>query len=511
MTLTRREVLARSAIGVSAVAAMGTGIYFGVEDHMAVAEKTKTGTDWRILLGKTLEEEQHYQPAVQGTIPKGLNGVLYRNGPGRFERGDKTKNNLLDGDGLIQAFHILDGKVRYQNRFVRTEKFLEEEKAGTFLNETWTTRAPGGFLKNLGPPDIKSQAGIIPLYRHGKLYAFDEVDYPYVLDGETLATQGLEKIGSGALKNFKAHTKIDAQNGDWVLFGTDFGRVMKAHVIIQGGNGSIKSQFTVDLPRSSYMHDFFVTENYVILNLQPADLSLLPVIVGAKSFTEALKWEPEKGNLLVLLNKNGSEEPVIIEAPGSWMWHSYNAYEAKDKIIADFIGYEEPDHFLGNEAAFKTIMKGHIGASSSMGRPRRYEIDVARKTATETILLDKSCEFPIIHPSKGSYAHSRGYASMGTNNNIFHSAIASLNFSNGVTDSFDFGDHVHVGEAIFAPDPAHPEEESRGWLMTVGLDGKTGMSFLAILDAASIADGPVATVQLTHHTPLSFHGFWRAI
>ncbi|MEH6403214.1 MAG: carotenoid oxygenase family protein [Sneathiella sp.] len=478
---------------------------------MVIAETTKQGTDWRSLLGKTIEEEHHYQPVIQGKIPQGLNGVLYRNGPGRFERGSKSKNNLLDGDGLIQTFRILDGKATYQNRFVRTEKFLEEEAAGTYLNETWTTLAPGGFLKNLGPPDIKSQAGIVPLYRNGKLYAFDEVDYPYALDGETLDTFGPEKIGSGALKNFKAHTKIDAQNGDWILFGTEFGKVMKAHVIIQGGNGSIKNQFSVDLPRSAYMHDFFVTENYVILNLQPASLNLFPMMIGTKSFTEALKWDSDKGNLLVLLNKNGSEKPIIIEAPTAWMWHSYNAYEVKDKIIADFIGYEEPDHFLGNDATFKTIMKGNLGTSNSKGRPRRYEIDLVRKTATETILVNQSCEFPIIHPTKASYTHSKGYASMGTNNNIFHSAITSLDFSSGVTDSFDFGDHIHVGEAVFAPDPAHPTDESRGWLMTIGLDGKTGKSFLAILDAGSLSDGPVATLQLSHHTPLSFHGCWRAI
>lgn len=100
---------------------------------------------------------------------------------------------------------------------------------------------------------------------------------------------------------------------------------------------------------------------------------------------------------------------------------------------------------------------------------------------------------------------------MGTENTIFHSAVARLNFKTGASAHYDFGTDIHVGEAIFAPDPDHPTDETRGWLMTIGLDGRTGKSFLAILDASMIADGPVATVELDHHTPLSFHGFWRPV
>lgn len=477
---------------------------------MAVTAEKSAITDWRALLGQTLAEEYKYQPQLTGKIPTGLNGVLYRNGPGRFDRKGRRKNNLLDGDGMIQAFHILDGTVTYQNRYVQTEKLIEEEKAGKFLFETWTTRAPGGFLKNLGPPDIKSQAGITPVYRNGKLYAFDEVDSPYILDGETLDTLGPEKIGS-TIKNFKAHTKIDAGNGDWILFGTEFGPTMKAQIVIQDKNGTIKSQFSEDMPRGAYMHDFFATENYVILNLQPAGMNLLSMMSGASSFTDALKWEPEKGNLLVILHKNGDQKPIIIEAPTSWMWHSYNAYERGNVIIADFIGYEEADHFLGNKAAFKTIMNGKLGASESKGRIRRYEIDLTGKTVKQSILQEGAFEFPIIHPAFGCHEHSIGYASMGTDNNIFHSAISRFDFKTGASDQYDFGPDIHVGEPVFASDPDYPGEESKGWLLVMGLDGLTGNSFMAILSADSLASGPVARLDLSHHTPLSFHGFWRQV
>ena len=51
---------------------------------------------------------------------------------------------------------------------------------------------------------------------------------------------------------------------------------------------------------------------------------------------------------------------------------------------------------------------------------------------------------------------------------------------------------------------------NRGYLLSMALDGKTGRSFIPIMDAARLADGPIARIMLTHHTPLSFHGFWQA-
>jgi len=476
---------------------------------MAMETAGNTALDWRMTLGQTLAEEYDYAPEIEGKIPEGLSGALYRNGPGRFDRGGRRKQSLLDGDGMIQAFYISDGKAQYKNRFVRTEKFLQEEKSGKLTNETWATQAPGGFLMNLGLPKIKSQAGVTPVYRNDKLYAFDEVSAPYVLDGDNLNTLGTEEIGTINLKNYKAHTKIDPITGDWTLFGAEFGRFMKAQFIIQSKTGDIKSEFSFNLPRSAYMHDFFQTENYVILNLHPADLKLAPTLTGMSSFVGSLSWKPERGNLLVIMHKSGTQEPIVIEAPTAWMWHSFNSYEVGNTIIADFVGFDEPDHFLGEDAAFKAIMNGSLGVSNSKGLARRYEIDLTAKKIKESIVSEKAFEFPTINMSRVSRDYQFGYTSMGIENNVFHSAIARTDFQTGSVNSYDFGDMCHVGEPIFAPDPTAVNDEGKGWLMTVGLNGKTGKSFLAILEACALENGPVATLSLTHHTPFSFHGFWR--
>ena len=69
---------------------------------------------------------------VKGEIPKELRGSLYRNGPNpRFAPRDAY--HWFAGDGMVHAFHIADGRVDYQNRWVRTPRWQLEDEAGENL------------------------------------------------------------------------------------------------------------------------------------------------------------------------------------------------------------------------------------------------------------------------------------------------------------------------------------------------------------------------------------------
>ena len=46
---------------------------------------------------------------IDGHLPEGLTGTLYRNGPGKNEVGGKPYAHLFDGDGLLSQF-AFDGK-----------------------------------------------------------------------------------------------------------------------------------------------------------------------------------------------------------------------------------------------------------------------------------------------------------------------------------------------------------------------------------------------------------------
>src|SRR5213083_906638 len=71
---------------------------------------------------------------VVGQIPDDLNGVYVRNGPNpQFD--PHGRYHWFDGDGMVHALHIADGRATYRNRWIRTEGFERERESGGVL---WT-------------------------------------------------------------------------------------------------------------------------------------------------------------------------------------------------------------------------------------------------------------------------------------------------------------------------------------------------------------------------------------
>ena len=448
-------------------------------------------------------------------MPKDLRGTLYRNGPGLFERAGYRKRNLLDGDGMIQAFDFSGDRVRFRNRFVRTAKYVAEENAGVYKYPTWTTRAPGGMYANLGVPDIHTQAGVTTIVKHGRLLAFGEVGLPYALDPASLETVGEFEIAEPTTGiNFKAHSKTDARTGDWILIGVEFGRKQRLHVVVRGRDGRVKSRSAYTPERNVYIHDFFATDHHVIVSLHPLEPAPIGLLTGLGSFTETLSWRPEHGNLLLIFNRNGGRQPTMIEAPARFMWHALNAYESGNEVIADFVGYQEPDHFIGPNPSLTAIMHGRRGTAKFPGEVRRYVIDITARRVSEDMVSGENQEFPMVNPAHVCAPHRVGYFAHGKRGGWVHNGIAAIDFNTGKTETFSFGAKHRVGEPIFAAKPGHRHDGTTnrepGWILAEVLDGAAGASSLAVFDARSIAAGPIARIVLTHHVPISFHGCWHA-
>lgn len=463
---------------------------------------------WQAALATTVTQEHDIFPAIEGQLPNALQGTLYRNGPGRFERGGLQKQHLLDGDGMIQAFEFAHGKVRYRNRFVQTPKFLQESAAGRFLLPTWSTRAPGGISANIGNR-IKCQAGVTVVPKFGKLYAFDEVALPFGLDPATLDTLGPQQVGTpGLAVDYKAHTKTDPRTGAWLILGVEQGLKMHLHLAEHAPDGKLIRAQRMTAPRSAYFHDWFATENYVIVSLHPLQVSLWRYLSGLSSYIDSMRWHPEQGNLLMVIDRHGIKPPAIIEAPTCFMWHSLNAYEHGNTIIADYVGYAAPDHFIGENAAFRAVMQHRYGLAQHPGQVRRYLIQLDKKTAQEEVISPLNHEFPIVSPHVALNQHQYGYFTTAAQPTVFHSGLARINMHTGERDAFYMGEKIHLGEPVFVANPDASEEQ--GWLLSVGLNGESGKSFLGIFAAHRLADGPVATVNLDTPMPLSFHGWWHA-
>jgi len=451
-------------------------------------------------------------PTIEGLLPPELSGTLYRNGPGLFERDHYRKSTILDGDGMIRAFTFGDGRVRFRTRFVATEKLTREASANRFLFPTWTTPAPG-LLENLPEIPAKSQAGITAVVKSGVLYAFDELGHPYALDPDSLSTmQQRDPRGAEAQdspRTYKAHTKTDGETGAWVLAGTSGQARQQLHAVVIDSQGRPQAQSHTPNPRGDYFHDFFWTGRHVVFHLHPTPLSPLPMLMGFRTFVDSLSWRPDLGSLLLVVDPSGSEAPVTMEIPASWMWHSVNAYERDNTIIADFVGYDAPDHFFGPRAALRTVMTGRSGVATSPGKLRRAVLDLNRRSARLETLDSEHFEFPTVSPHVQGHRYRFGYCAIGDiTRSWFHDGVAKIDVESGKHDEFRFGPQCYVGEPVFVPHQKSQAEDA-GWLLCEVLDGRTGLSELAVLDAQAVSSGPIARVKLSHPLPFSFHGWWQ--
>ncbi|MSM39608.1 MAG: dioxygenase [Geobacter sp.] len=508
--MTRREFLACSG---SAAVALMTGCV--ASPPLPKSEFTDFGGPDQPYLGlaTSLLREYDYAAEVTGTLPAALRGVLYRNGPGLFDRGGLRKRSLLDGDGLIQRFHFHDGGVRFRCRFVQTPKFREEAAAGRFLFPTWSTLAPGGIWNNFwGPGRIRSQAGVTVFPWQGRLYAFDESSLPFALDPDTLETLGESRLGVPPETPviFAAHAKLDPATGEWLHFGIQYGRRVSLHLTCFAPDGRLSRHRVVELPRYVYLHDWFVSSSHVMLSLHPLEVAVWGPLLGIRSILDSLRWHPGEGNLLLVLPRDLSGEPLRLATGAEFMWHSVNAFEQRGELIADFVGYANPDHLVGPTAVVHSVMTGGKGVFRTPGLLRRYRIDPGAGRVSAETLAEGNFEWPRMDERLRCRPYRFVYLCAANQGEFFWSAVERHDLQTGKRLRHDFGAGCFCTEPVFVPRPGVADEGS-GWVLTEVYDSRTRRSFLAVLDGERLADGPVARVMLRHHVPFSYHGWWVGV
>lgn len=67
---------------------------------------------------------------ITGKVPTDINGVFLRNGPNFKYMPASERVHWFDGDSMIHAFRIKDGRIFYCNRYTQTPRLLYETKYG---------------------------------------------------------------------------------------------------------------------------------------------------------------------------------------------------------------------------------------------------------------------------------------------------------------------------------------------------------------------------------------------
>ncbi len=414
---------------------------------------------------------------VTGSIPKELDGRYVRNGANPIS--GRSAHPFL-GDGMIHAVRLGGGHAEwYRNRYVQTP----------FVTDSSLDNLDPALMMNMEA----SKANTHIVGHAGKILALEEGHFPYVLDGD-INTLGSTNFGGVLNGSFTAHPKICPVTGEMLAFGYSLFEPYLRYLRVSATGDLVQTEnITVGGP--TMMHDFNVTENYVVFMDLPAvfDMQL------AMSGDMPIKWDDNYPARLGVMPRKGSDSDVKwYDINPCYIFHPMNSYEEGSKIVLDVARYE------------------HIWRDSTMDFPSpmlwRITIDIDSGTVNEHQIDDMPAEFPRVADSMVGLKHRYGYmVSLSGNDDpedlmSASSSILKYDCETGQRKQIDLGAGCIGGEPVFVPSQACQNEDD-GYLMTYVYDAKVDSSRFVIMDAATMDNSPIASIELPR-IPNGFHGSW---
>jgi carotenoid cleavage dioxygenase len=434
---------------------------------------------------------------VIGEIPRDLNGTFFRNGPNpQFE--PVGRYHWFDGDGMIHAIKLENGRASYRNRWVESGGLVEERKAGRALYRGLLS------LEGTEAPAIKVTANTNIVAHAGKLLALVESSLPTEMVPCTLATVGLYDFGGKLGTAMTAHPKLDPETGEMLFFGyAPFPPYLTYHVA--DASGALTRSEVIDVAWPSMMHDFAITEHYVIFMLCPVVFTFENVQKGGSLFT----WEPERGAKLGVLPRSGGNADVRwFDVDPCYVFHPMNAFDQNGVVTLDVARYEQllfMDPSSSREPGWR---------DQNVARLHRWTIDLAKGTVRSQALDDGDGEFPRVDERLVGRKHRFGYMAVtgpeGNDTGVpIWSSVKKFDLERGTSEERHFGAGNGVGEPLFVPRSAGAEEDD-GYVLVLNYDQRRNASAFFVLDARHLNGEPLAEIRLPHRVPYGFHGNWVA-
>ncbi|TDK23736.1 carotenoid oxygenase [Luteimonas aestuarii] len=437
---------------------------------------------------------------IEGRVPDGFAGTLYRNGPAWFERDGFRYEHWFDGDGMVHGWRFGDGVVTHRGRMVQTPKFMRERAAGRF-----NTLAAGTTIPDAGPirnNDDANAANTSVVAIGGRLFALCEAGSAFELDPDQLDTLGpvAWRPDLQALP-FSAHPMQD-RDGSWWNFGA-MAMMGGAGLLVWhiGADAALRGAHMVPMREPGYLHAFAMTDRHLVFVLTPFDH------VQAGSFFESLRFAPSRGCQVVVVDKDAPDNVRWFEVDYAMAYHFGDAFERDGEIVVRAVHHTDPDEAI---SPMREAMQGHAGAATP-ARLAELRLGLRSGRARWEKVFDGTLEFPLFDARTPGDRGARLYMPVaeGERTAPYFNAVAMVDLQRDVRDVHRYGRDILAEEHVFVPRPGSRDPDD-GWLVGTLLDPVQGRSGIAVLDAKRVGDGPLAQAWLPYTFPLGFHGHFAA-
>jgi carotenoid cleavage dioxygenase len=449
-----------------------------------------------------------YDLVVEGTLPEEIHGSWYRSIPDPQYPPRLGYDTYLSGDGMISAFRFENGHVDFKLRYVMTERLKDDRAARRSLH---------GRYRNpyTDDPSVKGRkrgaANTTPVWHGGRLLALKEDSRAMEIDPVTLETLG-EWDYDGRLRSptMTAHPRWDPETGELYFFGYEAAGLATRDVAVcvADRDGRLVREEWFEGPYCALMHDFAVTEQHLVFPFMPITSDRSRIEAGGPHWV----WEPDKDSYIGIMPRGGSvSELRWFRRPACSVFHFMNAFTEGNKVFVDACFTKvNPFPFITQESGLEYDPRALDGAlmrwSFDLSKPgEAFDEDAIGPGGDMPRVADKHLMRPYDTAYYASFDPSLGPPQLQGPVGPGFNVLIRLEPGSGRTTTFTMGNTWTFNEPIHIASkrPGH-----EGYLALVIDDHTRFLSEIAVLEAARIADGPVARIKLPIRLRSQVHGNW---
>jgi len=462
-------------------------------------------------------EAEVFNLEVEGQIPSELDGTFFRVAPDPQWPPSLREEIFFDGDGMVGAFRFKNGHVDFISRYVRTDKFVAERKArralfGAYRNPFTDDPSVAGMIRSTGNTNV--------IVHHVVLMALKEDSPPVAMRPDTLETIGNYRFGGKMTsETFTAHPKICPDTGELIAFGYAAKGVATTDIAyyVMDRDGNVVHETWFNAPRAAMVHDFAVTENYVVFPIS----SIVTDIPRLKAGKKAFAWKADAEQIYGVLPRRGDGKDIrwFTVPTNGFQGHTINAWDDGHKVYVDLP--------IMNDNAFWFFPEdsGRVPDRHSLRQTMtRWTFDLSSKSSTpqaEAITNLVMAEFPRIDERYATKPYRYVYLGFMDPTapydfercgppppTVFFNGLVRLDVTSGDTSKrWLCGPTSSLQEPVFAPrSPDAPEGD--GYLIVLVNRLDEMRSDLVVLDTQHLEEGPIAVARLPLRLRNGIHGNW---